>query len=223
MKICRFCQHQQESGESCEQCGAPLAADKLDFSDSGSSGPDVTVSSEPDLTASTDADNAQRAENKEATGKTTKSKNDESSGKEVLLDGNGRKILYSAKEAGESVYLGNKGLALIKSSQVNTSDRLDGIAPYDTKKYDSIYKMSKYALCINAGCLVCCCVSNLVPFILGLFSFTKISKVMKGKDKDPEQSAKSARSLAIASFILLALWGLVLAYIILFTDLIDQL
>ncbi|MBR5975924.1 MAG: hypothetical protein IK020_12160 [Clostridiales bacterium] len=57
MKVCRFCNHEQESGDHCEACGSPLSADKVDFSDSSSdmmSGfgefPDPTKSAFPDPT-----------------------------------------------------------------------------------------------------------------------------------------------------------------------------
>ena len=57
MKVCRFCNHEQESGDRCEACGSPLSADKVDFSDSSSdmmSGfgefPDPTKSAFPDPT-----------------------------------------------------------------------------------------------------------------------------------------------------------------------------
>ncbi len=261
MKICRFCQHQQESGDSCEQCGAPFAADKLDFSDSGSSEPDVTgenatwTSETPTETSEAQtgstgpevagtvmpgifadgssesaapATNAETHENPsdEAKAKTSekqKKKNIEFSGNENLRDENGRKILYSAKAAGESVYLGNKGLALVQSSQVNPSEIPEGVEPYDSKKYNGTYMLSKFALVLNSACLVCCCVSNLISFILGLCAYTKMNKVIKGKDKNPEQSAKTAKTLAITSFVLLVIWGMILAYIIFFTDLIDEL
>ena len=50
MKTCRFCMHEQESGEYCEACGSPFSADKLDFS-SGSM-PDPTAGAFPDPTKS---------------------------------------------------------------------------------------------------------------------------------------------------------------------------
>ena len=50
MKTCRFCMHEQESGEYCEACGSPFSADKLDFS--GESMPDPTAGAFPDPTKS---------------------------------------------------------------------------------------------------------------------------------------------------------------------------
>ena len=50
MKTCRFCMHEQDSGEYCEACGSPFSADKLDFSDA--SMPDPTAGAFPDPTKS---------------------------------------------------------------------------------------------------------------------------------------------------------------------------
>ncbi|MBO4688531.1 MAG: hypothetical protein J5636_08470 [Clostridiales bacterium] len=57
MKICRFCNHEQENGNYCDACGSPLSADKVDFSDISSDSlsgfgefPDPTKSAFPDPT-----------------------------------------------------------------------------------------------------------------------------------------------------------------------------
>jgi len=57
VKICRFCNHEQENGEYCEACGSPLSTDRVDFTDgmsdtTGGFGafPDPTAQAFPDPT-----------------------------------------------------------------------------------------------------------------------------------------------------------------------------
>ncbi|MBO4928181.1 MAG: hypothetical protein J5379_08030 [Clostridiales bacterium] len=57
MRICRFCMHEQESGDFCDACGSPFSADKVDFGDGGAMGGEAM----PDLTQSTFSDPTQSA------------------------------------------------------------------------------------------------------------------------------------------------------------------
>lgn len=155
MKTCRFCMHEQESGEYCEACGSPFSADKLDFSDA--SMPDPTAGAFPDPTKnafpeakesaatpeisngsvpevmpvaaagapSMDAPKPENASSEEKADKIQPEKNEEFS------DGS-KKIMYSASQYHETVYLKGKG-NLLKKGKTDPKE----FSPYLTEREDA--------------------------------------------------------------------------------------
>ena len=120
MKTCRFCLHQQESGDRCEACGSPFSADKLDFSEglpeAESGFPDPTVSSMPDPTVSPVPAPAVAAagttapavaETPSRTADVPVTQTEETPAERSPEEP--KKIMYSAAVAGETVYLKSKG------------------------------------------------------------------------------------------------------------------
>lgn len=118
MKTCRFCLNQQEGGEYCEACGSPMEADLADFS--GNSFPDPTIAagatSLPDPTIQVPSNPTTSATPNPATSdlpdptmpqtSVTQPTSEEVSRPQPASS---NQVIYSAKQAGETVYLKNKG------------------------------------------------------------------------------------------------------------------
>ncbi len=127
MKTCRFCLNQQEGGEYCEACGSPMEADATDFS--GSSFPDPTISTgaaplpDPTIQVSSNPETsvapnpetsvAPNPETSDLPDPTAPQASVTQTAPKVVPQAkptSSNQVIYSAKQAGETVYMKNKGV-----------------------------------------------------------------------------------------------------------------
>ena len=132
MKTCRFCNFQQERGDFCEACGSPFSADKVDFSEGlpemmggPDAFPDPTASAFPDPTkpvagtSSVPETPPEVSTPAPAAAVTAAAVPSADTPAEVPAPKpvpekktpapEERKVWYSAREAGETVYTKNRG------------------------------------------------------------------------------------------------------------------
>ncbi|MBO4494746.1 MAG: hypothetical protein J5752_02690 [Clostridiales bacterium] len=245
MKICRFCQHSQESGDYCEACNAPFSADKLDFSDAGEAQPDPTQQigggvtpvvpvAGPEASKDTTAPKEEPAPVKQdytpdRSDDDEDEYEDEDDDEEILPDSadlTTKKIMYSAKEAGESVYSGKKLFFSVSdrattqnsshSPKKSTASAAKASAPaasgsgsspsYNGARYGSEYTFALVSFIFNLIAAILTCGTGIFGLALSIVAFTKAGKLKKGTDPNPAASAKKVKILATIGDVLNALW-----------------
>lgn len=249
MKICRFCQHSQETGDYCEACNAPFSADKLDFSNAGETQPDPTQQVGGGVTPVVPVAGSQTSE--ETTAPTEEPApvkqdyapdrsddeedeyDDEDDDEEILPDPtdlNTKKIMYSAKEAGESVYSGKKLFFSVSdrsttqqtshspkktTSSAATAPAASGSAAspsYNGARYGSEYTFALVSFIFNCVAAVFTCGTGLLGFVLSLYAFIKAGKLKKGTDPSPASTSKKVKILAAIADGMNALWLFIILF-----------
>ncbi len=254
MKICRFCQHSQETGDYCEACNAPFPADKLDFSNSSDIlQPDSarTVSDDaqavaPEQTSEVSSRPAEQVETprqvETAVEKAEAPNKEKRTGKSRMKDPleldedddswdptqpGRKKILYSAKAAGDTVFVGKKlstpssGNGLTKS-QTKSGKTEKTVAPankqpevlrqYNGKRYSGEFSFALISLIFNSVAMLFTCGTGLLGFLLSLYALIKGSKLKKGTDPDPVSTASKVKIFAAIADGLNAIWLIILLY-----------
>ena len=246
MKICRFCQHSQESGDYCEACNAPFSADKLDFSDAGeaqmdptqSAGGSVTPvvpvegSTAPEETAAEAPETVQTAQDytpdRSDDDEDEYEDEDEEEESSDSFDPNKKKIMYSAKAAGESVYSAKRSFISVSSratTQQTPHSTKSAKAPeapsvqsapntpsYNGARYGSEYTFALVSFIFNCVAAVFTCGTGLLGFVLSLYAFIKAGKLKKGTDPSPASTSKKVKILAAIADGMNALWLFIILF-----------
>ncbi|MBR3057121.1 MAG: hypothetical protein IKG93_04035 [Clostridiales bacterium] len=137
-----------------------------------------------------------------------------------------KKIMYSAREAGESVY--QKKRHFITASPT-TSSKTSSPAPkantntnataaaasYKGNTYSSEYTFALVSLILNSVGFLFTCGTGLFSLAISIFAFIKASGLKNGKAADPASTARTVKILDVIADFLIVIWVAVLAIAIL--------
>jgi len=231
----------QETGDFCGACGMPFPADKLDFSDAGSTDQSLVPQDVTDQKSSEDPFASEETQNikaeepaapseepaagpssekkeeavKDPQNKTEAEKDQEDDEDESeFSEGFGqRKILYSAREAGETVFNEKRGFFSGTVSGTSGNKKKEGgklSAPsmsgaYDGKKYKGEHTFALISFICNCVGLLTC---GLISFALALVAYFMSNSLVYGKASDPKKTSTRVKVLATIADVMLAIWFL---------------